>query len=99
MAFTRVCSTHDVKKGHGKVVHANGHEIALFHLDDGFHAIDNACPHRRGPLGEGMVDDGEVTCPIHGWRFDIRSGKGVMMPVAVKKFPVMVEGENVLIDV
>ncbi|HEV2819369.1 MAG TPA: Rieske 2Fe-2S domain-containing protein, partial [Solirubrobacteraceae bacterium] len=40
----------------------------------GFHALDDACPHRGGPLADGLVADSCVTCPLHGWRFELRSG-------------------------
>ena len=99
MTFVRVCSVNDVKPGHGKVVDADGIEIAVFNQDGHFYAIDNACPHRRGPLGEGMLDGDVVTCPHHGWQFDIKTGKGVMMPVSVKTFPVKTEGHDVMVDV
>lgn len=55
-------------------------EIAIFKLEDGIYATDNSCSHEYSPLAEGMVVDGDVYCPKHGSRFDIRTG-------AVKDFP------------
>jgi nitrite reductase/ring-hydroxylating ferredoxin subunit len=55
-------------------------EIAIFKLEDGVYATDNSCSHEYSPLYEGMVIDGDVYCPKHGSRFDIRTG-------AVKDFP------------
>ena len=98
MSFVRACGVNDIKPNHGKPVNIDGVEIALFNLNGQFYAIDNTCPHRHGPLGDGMIDDGEVTCPLHGWRFDIRTGKGVFMPVSVRTFDVRVEGHDVLVD-
>lgn len=58
-----------------RVVRANGLELALIHSSDGIIAMDNACPHSGGALGEGRVQGQTITCPLHGWQFDIRSGK------------------------
>ncbi len=55
-------------------------EIAIFRLEDGIFATDNSCSHEYSPLCEGMIVDGDVYCPKHGSRFDIRTG-------AVKDFP------------
>ncbi len=60
----------------GHFVKVEGRHVALFLLGDGFHAIDNLCLHHAGPLCEGTIDaEDEVTCPWHGWSYDIRSGR------------------------
>lgn len=100
MAFVRVASVGDVKEGEGRVVDANGTPVALFKVGGEFYAIHNTCLHRGGPLGEGSLDGTVVTCPWHGWQYDVTTGRNVMMPnIAVKKFPVKVEGNDVLVDV
>jgi NAD(P)H-dependent nitrite reductase small subunit len=100
MAFVRVASINDVPEGEGKVVKANGRELALFKLGGEFYAIDNTCKHMGGPLGEGWLEDSIVTCPLHGWRYDIKTGICQMFPnIKVDSFPVKVEGDDVLIDV
>ena len=48
--------------------------IALARVDGAFHALDNVCPHAGGPLGDGVLDGCQLTCPWHGWTFDVRSG-------------------------
>ena len=53
MTFVKVASVNDIKQGHGKPVNVSGVEIAVFNVDGVFYAIDNACRHRGGPLGEG----------------------------------------------
>jgi nitrite reductase/ring-hydroxylating ferredoxin subunit len=50
-------------------------EVAVFNVGGEFYAIDNSCPHRGGPLGEGELEDCIVTCPWHEFRFDVRTGK------------------------
>jgi nitrite reductase (NADH) small subunit len=49
--------------------------VALFNVDGNFHALDGICPHQGGPLGEGELTGCIVTCPWHGWQFDVRSGQ------------------------
>ena len=46
--------------------------IAIFNVDGSYHAIDGVCPHQAGPLAQGRVDGHVVTCPWHGWQFDLR---------------------------
>jgi precorrin-3B synthase len=57
-----------------RVVSAAGLELALIRTPEGFYALDNACPHTGGPLGEGLVQGHTVTCPLHGWQFDCTTG-------------------------
>ena len=99
MPFVKVANTNEIKTGQGKPVNANGTEIALFNIDGTFYAIENTCPHRGGPLAEGMLDDSIVTCPLHGWRFNVCTGKNVAMPVDVRTFEGKVEGDEVFVDV
>lgn len=53
----------------------NGRDIAIFRLHDGFWAIDADCPHGGGPLSDGIIAGGCVTCPLHGWRISLATGK------------------------
>ena len=64
----------DVPRYEGRRVTVDGRRIAIFRTDDGLHAVDADCPHASGPLQDGLVADGCVTCPLHGRRFDLRSG-------------------------
>ena len=76
----------------GHFVKVEGRHVALFRLDDGFHALDNLCLHHAGPLCEGRIDArDEVTCPWHGWSYDIRTGRLVQDPkVGVNRHEVRV---------
>ncbi len=74
--------------------------IALFHHDGQLYAIDGLCPHQGGPLAEGEVVGCVVTCPWHGWQFDLRDGaylhsKRIRQPV----YEVRVEGQDVLVGI
>jgi len=98
MPFVKVASVNDVEEGAGKVVTANGQMIALFKVKGTFYAIDNTCLHRGGPLGEGFLEDNVVTCPLHGWRYDVTSGKCLTLPMKTKSYAVKVEGNDVMVE-
>lgn len=94
--FVRVAATADVKPGQGIVAEANGKTLAVFNVDGMIHAINNTCAHREGPLGEGELEGNVVTCPWHGWRFDVTTGACVNNPSAkVASYQVKIEGEDV----
>jgi nitrite reductase (NADH) small subunit len=98
--FVKVAQTSDLAPGECKTVSVNGQEIALFNVDGKFYALDNTCPHQGGPLGEGMLDGTVVTCPWHGWRFDVCTGVSPVVPTAkAARFDVKVEGNDVLVKV
>lgn len=61
--------------GQGRTVEIQGRRFALWNVDGQLHAIDDACPHRGGPLGAGVLQDGRVHCPLHGWAFDPATGE------------------------
>ena len=73
-AFVSVGSIDDFPLGRGRQVSVGRRQIAIFRLDAGFFAIDNLCLHQAGPLCDGEVEDGAVTCPWHGWSYDLRTG-------------------------
>jgi len=73
----RIGRVGDVPLLEGRTVTIAGRRVAIFRTAEGHHAIDAVCPHRRGPLADGLVADACVTCPLHGWRFDLRTGAGI----------------------
>jgi nitrite reductase (NADH) small subunit len=96
--MTRISSVAEVSRGTCKVVQAGGKTIALFNIDGTFYALDNACTHRGGPLGEGRVDGTVVTCPWHGNRFDVTTGRVITGTSDVATYSVQIHGDDVLID-
>lgn len=70
----------DLGPGQARAVKVFGKTVAVFNVDGGFYAIDDDCPHRQGPLSQGELADGIVTCPLHRWRFDVRTGDSVTQP-------------------
>jgi nitrite reductase/ring-hydroxylating ferredoxin subunit len=100
VARTKVAEARDVEPGAGLVVDAGGRTLALFNVGGRFYAIDNSCPHRGGPLGDGRLDDAIVTCPWHGYRYDVTTGAHQRdAAFNVQCFPVTVEGGAVYVDV
>ena len=95
----RVAAVDDVPEGTGRVVEAGGRTLALFNVGGTFHALDNACPHRGGPLGEGDLDGPLVVCPWHAWRWDVTTGANANNPaVTVARLPVSVEAGTVFVE-
>ena len=70
----RVCARDDLASGTARCFAVDGHKIALVRIDDDFYATAGRCAHLQGPLGEGRVDDHVLSCPWHGWQYDVRTG-------------------------
>jgi len=68
------CTVDEVPFGEGRAITIQGRRIAIFHTATGWWAIDDCCPHRGGPLSDGIAADCSVICPLHERRFDLRSG-------------------------
>jgi len=93
---TTVAKTTDIEPGAGKIVEANGREVAIFNVDGCFYAIDNVCIHKGGPLGDGSLEGEVVTCPWHGWRFNVKTGACLANPAAkVKAYAIKVENDEI----
>ena len=97
----KVAETKDVSPGTGKVVQAEGRSIALFNVAGTFYAIDNTCPHRNGPIGEGEMSGDVVTCPWHGAKFNVKTGEVLGPPArsGVRSYPVTLQVDDVMVEV
>jgi nitrite reductase (NADH) small subunit len=77
-----------------------GKIICVANVDGTLSAMDNICLHRGGPLGQGVVDEGKVICPWHGWMWDPKTGQAAHNPDArIPVFPVKQEGDDILVDI
>ena len=95
----KVATVDELKPGQSKMVDLDGDEIALFNVNGEFFAINNICPHRGGSLVDGSVESGIVTCPLHGWQFNVKDGQNALMPGPnVSCYKVKVEEGNVFIE-
>jgi len=100
--FIKVGTTQELEALEGgKLVEAAGQRIAIFNVGGRYWAIEDKCPHRGGPLSEGMLAEDEVVCPWHGSRFNVRTGAVVTPPAQrnVKSFPVRVIGTDVEVEI
>ena len=107
-AYTPVLTAGELPQGSQRIIMLNdGRTLALFHLSrpgtpggaDGFYALDNRCVHRGGAIGAGVVTDGTVTCPWHGWIFSITDGRCVDNPAAcLKTYPVRIDNGEIQVN-
>jgi len=85
--------------GTAELVAADGQDVALFRRGEEIFAIGNECPHQSGNLCDGFVEGDIVTCPLHGWEFDLRSGACMTIPgESVPRFTVTVEDGAILLE-
>ncbi len=98
--FVKVASTSDIPPGEMLIVEVDGEEIAVANLDGEFVAFQNACTHRAGPLGEGILTGDIVECPFHAGQFDVRTGEVVAPPPTepIKTYAVQVDGTDISVS-
>lgn len=99
--WVKVCSRADLPRT-GKVVEveANGRTICLANVNGAISALDNLCPHRQGPLGQGWIEGETVVCPWHSWAFHATTGRSEYpLDQAVDVFPIVVQGDDVLLQI
>ncbi|MDH5610835.1 MAG: nitrite reductase small subunit NirD [Gammaproteobacteria bacterium] len=98
--WIEVVSLKDIPKLGSRVIDVNQMKIAVFRTsDDRVFAIKNACPHKGGPLSEGIVHGTSVTCPLHNWKIDLASGEAISPDHGCTNvFPVKIENGQVFIE-
>lgn len=90
----------EMKEGKGKRVRIGDEEISLWMANGKFYAIGNFCAHQHIPaLHEGILDGSTVTCPMHGWAYELGTGKAVHGSGRVPVFDVVVRGEKIFVEV
>jgi nitrite reductase (NADH) small subunit len=100
MAWVRVATVAECPPGCGVERVAGDRIVALFNIGGKFFALDGVCPHQGGPLGKGQLAGCVVTCPWHGWQFDVRSGQHQFSPtVRQPALAVRVEEGEVWVEV
>jgi nitrite reductase (NADH) small subunit len=100
MGFVRTVRVDEVPPGTIRELQVEGKAIALANVGGKFYAINNVCLHRGGPLGQGPLENKNVTCPWHAWQYDVTTGKMLQNPsVGVDCYPTEVRGQDVFLDV
>ena len=94
--FVTVARMGEIAPGTGRQVIVNERWVGLFNIKGEYHAIDNLCLHRGGPLCEGPIAGTIVTCPWHGWQYDVTTGTLIQDPiVGVSRHETRVVGDEV----
>lgn len=97
--WVRVASVAECPSGEGREFVAGERIVAVFHVAGELYALDGVCPHQGGPLGKGKLAGCIVTCPWHGWQFNVMTGQHqTSQAVRHTCFPVKVEGDNIFVD-
>jgi nitrite reductase (NADH) small subunit len=100
MAFVRTVRLEELPPGTVRELQVEGKAIAVANVGGKFYAIDNLCLHRGGPLGQGPLHGNLVSCPWHGWQYDVTSGKVLENPaINVDCYPTEVRGQDLFVDV
>ena len=101
MTLRRIAARSGLPEDQGTVALIGEREIALFRAGEEIYAYPNVCLHKGGPVGEGLVVDGIVTCPWHGRQYDITTGACLNDPAlgSLEAIPVTLDGDGVLVDV
>ena len=100
MAEINLGSLEKIPRGQGFCFIVGGEEIAVFRQRDGnLFAAQNRCPHRRGPLSEGVIGSGKVICPLHAHKFDLATGCGPTAEERLLTYPVRESNGEILLTV
>jgi nitrite reductase (NADH) small subunit len=92
------CRVDDVPPGEGRALTIEGRRVAIFRSAAGWFALDAVCPHRGGPLEDGIVCDRAVICPLHDRRYDLRTGAALSAGQAgVAAHAVEIRGDRVFV--
>jgi nitrite reductase (NADH) small subunit len=99
MAFVRIARKDDIPAGSVREFQVDGLTVAIANVGDKFYAINNTCLHRGGPLGQGLLHGVAVTCPWHGWQYDVTNGKLVTnQAIGVKTYRIEARGSDLWIE-
>lgn len=97
--WVRVGRRQDFSSDGAYGVKVNGQDVCLVRLNEKFFALDDRCTHAESLLSPGDVEDGEIVCPLHGARFDLKTGEAVTPPATlpVRTHEVRLEGDDVMV--
>lgn len=99
--WVKVAAVADVGPGQKKAIDLDGVAVLLFNVNGQYYAIEDVCTHDGAPLASGRFNGTYISCPRHGARFDVCTGKALTMPAVepVETYPVKVEGNDILVEV
>lgn len=91
-----VAKSEDIAAGKAIAVSFGGEDVAVFNIDGSYYACTNRCPHAGAPLQNAFISGTVITCPWHGWRFDLAAGPDAPKD-GVTRYPVTVEGNDIVV--
>jgi nitrite reductase (NADH) small subunit len=99
MAETKLGPLSGIPLGEGRVYTINGENVAVFRTRSGaVYAVQAECPHKGGPLADGLLGGTTLICPLHAWKFDLATGRALFGDCGLKTFPVRVDdGEQMIV--
>ena len=99
--WKKICVLGDIPTLGSRVVKSADGDIAVFRTSsDEVFALRDKCPHKGGPLSQGLVHGSQVTCPLHGWKLRLDSGEAVAPDVGcARRYPIKVDGDAVFIEI
>jgi nitrite reductase/ring-hydroxylating ferredoxin subunit len=101
MGLLRICSESEVANNSVRRFVVEGREILLAKYHGKFYALDERCTHRGGPLSEGILEDGIITCPWHFGQFDLATGevKGPPPAEPLRSYELLLQGTDIFISI
>lgn len=98
--FIMAAKTNDISPGGCIDAKLEGHCIGIHNVDGQYYAVDNICPHVGGILHSGQLMDGVIVCPIHQWKFDVKTGECIWPgKCEIATYPVKVDGDHIFVDI
>jgi nitrite reductase/ring-hydroxylating ferredoxin subunit len=96
----RVCGEQDLTEGKVKTARVLARTVAVIRIDGKFYGLEADCKHMKASIARGKIEGHTITCPAHGWQYDIKTGACLNEPWAqLKTFPVVVEDGQVFVEV
>ena len=97
--FVKVCKVSDIPNRRAKPFIVGEDEVAVFNVAGKFYVIDNVCPHQHTPaMFDGIVEGLNVSCPMHGWTYNLETGNAVSGAACIRTFNLKVEGGEIFVE-
>ncbi len=95
--FVTVARVGEIPEGGRKIVRIEDQQVAVFHIEGGYYALDDVCTHDGGPVAEGPLEGEIIECPRHGAKFNVKTGAAVALPATspVPTYPVRVRDDEI----
>ena len=97
-SWEKIAARKDLRVGRPIIRVVGGEEIAVFQIGEELHAITNVCPHQHAPvLAEGRLEGTHIECPMHGWKYDISTGKGIESSGRLDTYQTKIVGDDIFV--